>query len=332
MNKVLFLILIACALSFSSCQNSSPKLVPDVPAGKANQKVDLGKEGLVTQLDVLFVVDDSGSMDPHQHNLSSNIDLFTQEFTKSAFVDYHVGVITSSVGSRADCGNVGCNGLLVGSPNWIERSTPNAIAELQKNFIVGTSGNYIERFYQPLMMALQPPAVDKQNKGFYRPRAHLAVIFVTDSDDQSENVSSDDFYDFLFKLKGRTDKFSVYAAYIPTASVGCSRSSEPEPNKLEKLFAKTGAVTVGLCDPQFGKKLAEVGKDLFRRIARKMYLNRRPLEGSIKVIYGNIELPRDLNKGWTYDPSSNSINFGEQVDWDAQPQGSNLDIEYTPVD
>ena len=325
----------ACALAVGiiSCQGESPKLVPDEPDRSQSEKLDLSKEGLVTQLDVLFVVDDSGSMDDKQRLLASNIAVFTQEFTKSSFVDYHVGVITSSVGSPGsfgECGKVGCNGVLVGPPNWIERSTPNAITTLQNNFMVGTNGSGTERFFEPVYMALTPPVLNNENKGFYRPKAHLAVIFVTDADDQS-NMTVPDFMAFLKGLKGGFDKISIYAAYIPTTDRTCNRSGESPPRKFEDFFRQVNAITVGVCDPQFGKKLAEVGKDLFRRIARVMFLSRTPVRGSIKVKYGKIYLPEDYRKGWTFDPSRNALLFGEEINWDAQPPGSNLDVEYTPA-
>lgn len=334
MKKILSFIVVAGAAGLISCEGSTPKLVTDEVFVPKSEKLDLSKEGLVSQLDVLFVVDDSGSMDDKQRLLSTNIALFTQEFTKSSFVDYHVGVITSSTGSKGsyECGKVGCNGHLVGPPNWIERGTPNAITVLQNNFMVGTNGSGNEEFFDPVRLALSAPVINNENKGFYRSKAHLAIIFVTDAEDQSKTrMSPDQFIDFLRKLKGSPDQFSIYAAYIPSNDRSCNRSGEPYPDRLEELFKKTKALTVNLCDSQFGTKLANVGKDLFHRIARKMYLARRPIEGTIKVTYGNMVLPNDHDKGWVYVPNENIIKFGEKVDWESQPPGSNLDIEYTPV-
>ena len=335
MKNTLGLVALAFAAGLISCQVKTPKLVTDTVFVPNSEKLDLSKEGLITQLDVLFVVDDSGSMEDKQRLLAANIAEFTQEFTKSSFVDYHVGVITSSIGSAGsfNCGKTGCNGVLVGPPPWIERGTPNAINALQTNFMVGTNGSGNEEFFQPVALALSKPAVDNENKGFYRPKAHLAVIFVTDADDQSQTglTTPDKFIDFMKKLKGSAEKYSIYAAYIPSNDRVCNRSGEPMPDKFEELFKKTNAIAVSLCDPLFGKKLAAVGKDLFRKIARKMYLARRPLKDSIKVTYGSVELPNDTRKGWMYIPDQNAIEFGDEIDWEVQPIGSNLDIEYIPA-
>ena len=44
------------------------------------------------KLDILFVIDDSRSMEPHQINLSRNIDRFVEGFSKERFIDFHIGV------------------------------------------------------------------------------------------------------------------------------------------------------------------------------------------------------------------------------------------------
>lgn len=327
--KKLALVLVTFCMTMLACQNESPKLVPFKEVPPTAEKLDLAKEGIVTQLDVLFIVDDSGSMSNHQRNLANNIDLFTQEFTKSSFVDYHIGVITTTF--KYCSGSVACAGALVGGVNkWVERNTPSGISVLKNNILVGTGGDSQEMFFSPLIAALTPPLVDGANKGFYRQRAHLAIIILTDTEDQSERVSASDAVNFLKQLKPSGKDFSVYAAYVDGKNRSCP-GDDPQRGRLQEFFTKTNAVTFDLCDPQFGKKLADVGKDIFRRIARMMYLSRVPDPTSIVVRYGKSILPRDLKKGWTFDPARNALLFGDEINWDSQPPGSNLDVDYTPA-
>lgn len=323
-------LMLALSASLISCQQDSPKLVPQQLTETKAEKLDLAKEGIVTQLDVLFIVDDSGSMSSHQQNLANNIDLFTQEFSKSTFVDYHVGVITTSFDSCLS--SVACGGTLssVGGPRWVERNTPNGSAVLRRNILVGTGGSGTEMFFSPLITALTPPMVDNQNKGFYRSRAHLAVIILTDTEDQSRMHQPSDTANFLYQLKKSPKDISVYAAYVDNNNRGCARD-DGQRGRLDEFFKKTNAVTFDLCDRQFGKRLVEVGKDLFRRIARVMYLAKVPDYTTLKVKYGNAYLPRDIKKGWTYDPTRNALIFGEEINWDSQPPGSNLNVEYDPA-
>lgn len=325
--NLLFLIFFAVLIS---CQNSSPKLIPQVYSEISSEKLDLEKEGVVTQLDVLFVIDDSASMREHQRNLANNIDLFTQEFTKSNFVDYHVGVITTSYDVCMN--SVACRAKLVDTAgvSWVERSTPNGSDALRKNLLVGVGGSGTEMFFKPIISALSKPLIDNENKGFYRERAHLAIVILTDTEDQSSGVSAQQTFNFLKQLKVSEKNLSVYAAYIDEANLdNCNRDNELT-GRLDEFFKLTKAVTFSLCDKQFGKRLVELGRDLFRRVATTMYLTRRPQVNTIRVYYGNIELPRDLKKGWWYDAGKNAIIFGDSIDWESQPKGSKLSVQYDP--
>jgi hypothetical protein len=49
------------------------------------------------RVDILFVVDSSGSMMSHQENLAKNIDLFVDKFVQAGTLDFHVGVITTDM-------------------------------------------------------------------------------------------------------------------------------------------------------------------------------------------------------------------------------------------
>lgn len=48
-------------------------------------------------VDILFVIDDSGSMGQKQNILSKNSELFIDQFLKIKSIDYHIGVTSSSV-------------------------------------------------------------------------------------------------------------------------------------------------------------------------------------------------------------------------------------------
>ena len=90
------------ALSISSCSPTSPKLqaLPD-PEVKTYNKGSFGIRD--PKVDILFVVDDSGSMSNHQTNLSSNIGRFLEAFFGRVSIDYHIGVVSTDMdGYRAN--------------------------------------------------------------------------------------------------------------------------------------------------------------------------------------------------------------------------------------
>lgn len=320
------------------CSPSTPKKVPFVEK-KPEQSSEVGnisKETFRPDLDILFIIDDSGSMGTHQSNVASNANLFADAIIKTKFLDYHVGVITSSIapsftfpGSAPSAGG----GKLYGNIRYVDRSTPNGLMVLADNIQVGTNGDATEMFFDPLVLALSQPLISGYNAGFLRPDSYLALIFVTDTDDQSEKHDAQTMYDFLVNLKGSANKIFVGAAYIPDnqASVCSGESEIGFSDNLPYFFTLTKATTFSLCDPDFGEKLAEIGRVIARR-AQTMYLKKIPKKGTIKVVVGSEPIPNDAKSGWTYNPVINAIEFGPNIDWEVFPDNTFPQVDFEAID
>lgn len=327
--KKIFLIL--AFVIIGGCSESSPKKIPLVIEKpiESSEQGNISKESFRPDLDILFIIDDSGSMGSHQQNLADNAMLFADAIVKTKFLDYHVGVITSS---EAGFGNSG-GGRLFGKTRYIERSTPNGINELASNMQVGTNGDATEIFFDPLKLALTDPVLNGYNKGFIRQDSYLALIFVTDTDDQSSDMDAQTMYDFLVSFKGSANKIFVGAAYIPDAEADtCWGESEiGTKDNLPYFFSLTKATTFSLCDPDFGEKLAEIGRVLARK-AQTMYLKRIPKKGTIKVSVGTQEIPNHPKKGWTYNPVVNGIEFGPDIDWETFPDNTFPQVDFEAIE
>ena len=133
-------------------------------------------------------------------------------------------------------------------------------------------------------------------------------------------------------LKGDTAKVSVYGAIVPTAETNCERD-EPftYPTRIENLLGKVsnaGNNIMSLCSPNFGDRLASLGDDLLRRISSLIYLNRRPIAGTISVNFGSQNIPADPLVGFRYDSFRNAIIVGEKIVWSAQPSGTKVKVSY----
>lgn len=323
------LTLLVGALMLAGCSEESPKLTP-LPPPKGEKIKHNGGEKFTfnPRVDILFVVDDSGSMKVHQDNLIKNIGLFTRTLGSNQILDYHFGVLTSTMSESLN--PKGGLGKLVGPPTVIDRQTPGGLAKLRENLHVGINGSGSERFFDPVKAALTAPLIVNENKGFYRENAHLAVIFITDADDQSIDLDAQSYYKFLLDLKkGNATKLLHYGIFIPTSNNTCSREGENEPERIEELMKMFGANPLELCDANFGQKLAELAFDLGNRVGRIMYLTRPADPSTIEVRYGNALLPNDPVKGWVYDNFRNAIILGEKIDWESQPPGSEVEVNFT---
>lgn len=323
-------VLVFVATGLLACSEESTKLL-ELPVAKKERVKNTGgnKVTFNRSVDVLFVVDDSGSMAGHQTNLATNIKEFTKGFLSNQILDFHIGVVTSTMEtawSTNPCYAFG--GELFGCTKYVERLTPNGLAVLEKNLNPGINGSGTEEFFSPLRAALSPPLLGGKNAGFYRPDAYLAVVFLTDSDDQSEE-SAQDIYKFMLNLKGGdAAKVITYGVYIPTNVSTCPRSGEPAPVKLEALFKLTSAKTLGLCDADYGTKLAALGDDLARRVGSVLYLSRPPDPKTITVAFGSQIVPNDESTGWVFDPDRNALIFGSNINLNPEPVGTQVEVDF----
>lgn len=318
--------------SLMGCAENSatPKLIPAsviTPPQYSQKPGGSDYEIFRPKVDILFVIDNSGSMSSVQQALAANVKAFADEMAKVSYLDFHIGVVTTDMDNcSTDMRPARC-GKLVGYIPFVDRSTPNMSAILANNMVVGTNGSATEVMFTPVVAALTPPQENTTNKGFYRPGAFLAVIMITDANEQSD-MSPMAFLDFLANKKGDPRRVFGYGVIRKMADNGCSSNGEDVDDRLETFL---GAVSNGdksqknilsLCDPRFGPKLAEFGKDIVERTSGSIRLTRVPVPGTIRVFYGIQELANDALKGWVYSPATNSIQLGPQIKWDFE-QGGN---------
>lgn len=327
MNRHLVFFLFVALVA--GCSKTGDKF--QFPFREVNQKVKGDPtEAYDPRVDILFVIDNSGSMMSHQENLSKNINLFVNQFNKVEGLDFHVGVLNTDMGTFGGIGS-NCCGVLQGTPRYVDRSTPAVEEVLAQNMLLGTDGSGFEESFSPVMAALTEPLLSGMNKGFYRAGAYLAIVFITDAEDQSDNVSVNDFLNFLNGLKSNPKKVLAYGAIVPSSVNNCQRDDGSKPRRIEEVLQKVpnaGNNVMSLCDPDFGDRLSALGHDLMSRVANIIYLKRIPIFSTIKVVYGNMELPQDPFRGWVYDANKNAIVLGQKIDWDAQPPGSSVQVFY----
>ncbi len=153
------------------------------------------------KMDIIFIVDDSGSMDAEQGNLAQNFPQFanildTYVTADGDPLDYRIAVTTTgkpftmNVNGMIPITETGPEGTFSNTCNlsrrWIEPA--DSIDTLTCRANVGVGGSGME---MPLLMTKR--AVEKtmggDNAGFIRGDALLAVVILTDEDDSSSTVS-----------------------------------------------------------------------------------------------------------------------------------------------
>ncbi len=159
-----------------------------------------------SKTDILFVVDDSGSMQPVQENLAQNFDAFIARLSQSAVQsDFQIGITTTSVDWPIATANGGFTlrttydggtpypaGALVaasGKATILKSSSPTLVEDFRANVNVGTAGAAKEQGLRAAQLAVTDRIADGKNAGFLRQGARLALVIVTDEDDCSDPAS-----------------------------------------------------------------------------------------------------------------------------------------------
>ncbi|HXU80158.1 MAG TPA: hypothetical protein VN914_02090 [Polyangia bacterium] len=173
----------------------------------------------VRDIDILFLIDNSPSMEQEQGNLRRNFPVFMDELKKipGGLPNVHIGVVSSELGAgskplanggcprpggdrgifqtKANCG-LDAASLFISSFN--NQTMNNFQGPIENVFScmanLGVAGCGYEHQLQATRVALYE-TVTAENKGFLRDDAFLAIILITDEDDCSAETTSDLFTD-----------------------------------------------------------------------------------------------------------------------------------------
>jgi len=297
--------------------NNSATMVSTVPLrgeGTSNtRQTDNFSQLADNKIDVLWVVDDSGSMSEEQTALTQNFASFIQ-IADMANVDYQVGIVTT------DTDSANRSGKLVGSgANKIVRrnTAPSPGQVFTQNGNVGTNGSGEEKGLSAAKLALEPPIRDVENAGFLRADARLAVVIVSDEEDYSAGTVGL-YVDFFRNIKGfRNPQLVSLNAIVGDPGSGCA-TAEAGDRYADAANQLNGQIE-SICTANWAPMLSRLGLGVFT-LRTAWTLSRNADPASIAVTVNGMNVPRNATNGWTYDAASNSIEFhGTAVPQPAQP-------------
>lgn len=295
----------------------------DPPAIDAVQ-VDVLKQadGIV---DILWVIDDSGSMANQRKTLVNNFNRFLQELL-ALRVDWQIGVTSTNFVDR---------GQLRGTNvKIITKNTPDPKAVFDSITTFPKSRTRWEQGLRMAQFAVSPPNVDagQPNAGFLRPNAALAIIVVSDEDDSS--FASTDYFARAFQgAKGPGNEALVsFSTIAGTTPSGCTPVGEEnfygslaEPAfRYSAVSTKTSGVVGSICDASFENTLVQIAQAL-NTLRRVFPLTLKPTPGTLTVKVNGMVVPADPVNGWQYREETNSIVFlGSYI----PPPAAEIRLEY----
>lgn len=292
-------------------------------------------------VDVLFVVDDSCSMEQERGKLVENFDAFLDHFLDSE-LDWHVGVITTDVLDQNIMGHLReADGV-----RFLTPETEEPAAVFRKMADAGTGGSLVEGSVLAVWEAIEAPRqqVASWNRGFFREDADFHVVVVSDEDEQSQGSLPYDLFLPWFVELGTVTSFNAVAGPSPDGCSSSGTDAEAGAN-YEYLTGELDGVFFDICEDDWAPVLDDLGAAT--SLVVELMLEDEPVPGTLEVwVEGDgdrrdgvevdelgdgeletvcDELGRQRCVTYAYDEERNSISF---VDYELPP-GATAYASYT---
>lgn len=312
------------------------------------------------KVDVLWVVDDSGSMSPFQQQVADNFDQF---FTASnvSGADFHIAV-TTTLTADSSCipdpfsGNTNCEqdefaGYYTscsGNDRYLSPASANPENQFRCNVNVSDSSNVnpdrdgsdsAEGGLQAARAFLSAPNIDDPaiNGGFLRDDAKLHVIVVSDEPDQSEGPI-DLYVDFFRNLKGFRNDSLVAVSAIAAPRNGCTLPNGESVSgdaRYEDTVAALNGRFESICAQDWTSMMSNLGLDSLG-LKIEYFLSRAADAPSLQVCVRaggatdgtcvpQTQTTDGAANGYFYDAESNSIVFNPGS---VPPRGARVEVFY----
>jgi hypothetical protein len=276
-------------------------------------------------VDVLWVVDDSGSMSDVQNNLATNFAEFIRFATDQINVNFHIGVTTT----LADTDMAGVYNACE-EPRFLTRDTPGLQDKFRCNVRVSRNRNPRRDASDSREAGLEAARAffrrDRLrdgglNEGFLREEAKLYIIAVSDEEDQSRGPVG--LYEDAFRaIKGVRNRDLI--SFSAIVGHGNGRDCEAANGQRYRSLAGTlNGLDQDICDGNWSGTMRALGLDTFA-YRTSFALSRRPAEQSLVVTVDGQPVNRGQQggqNGWYYAREDNVVVFnpgsvparGEQI-------------------
>lgn len=258
-------------------------------------------------LDILIVVDNSGSMAEEQHNLSTKLEPLLQYVSGS---DWRIGVVTTDPAQ-------GCLRAL------INKGDHNYKTAYRNAIMAGTNGTGYE---QGILQAVNGLKGACNNKSFLRPNSTVAVLIVSDEDNCSNGgdcrnqdyASADYLLNYLDSIREVSVNARVYGLiwHSSQASWQCPTAYN-QGHIYTDLIDRSGGSYGSICDNDYTATLASISQNISAILETQFALKFEPIPNTLNVyIDGKL-----INSG--YKVTGNVLEFTNPP-----ADGSTIKVDY----
>ncbi len=231
-------------------------------------------------LDLLIVIDNSGSMNEEQKNLSSKLSPLLSFVQES---DWRVGVVTTDP-------NDGClRGL-------ISKTDSNNQAAFNTAINAGIKGSGNERGILQAVNGLKGQC--NPSGSWLRPQSTVGVLIVSDEDNCSDGkgCGTDPWAygkyltDYLESIRTPGVNARVYGLVgHPSLASGQCKTMASKANIYANVIDQTGGTWGSICDADYSSTLQKISQDISVILLTQFTLKNIPMPGTLKVYFNDIQ-------------------------------------------
>lgn len=282
------------------------------------------------KVDILFVDDNSASMEPMQTSLG---DRFSSFATAVQGLDWQIGITTTdcSTGPYGICGSLI---PMAGTGNRVLTPSVPSFSTVFRNTIVRPEtvgclirGDCPSGDSTPLKATVNALSkFNAANAGFFRSDAALAVVILTNANENNiaptpASTTPQMVIDELTGIWANSKKIRAYAIAILNGDNGCLNQQQMSGLAAFgtypiNLASMTGGISVSICANNYSPILSQIGNDLKNDVPTFFKLAHNPVPSSLKVT-----LAPDPGISWTL--TGDTLYFSAPL-----PQSTVVTVEY----
>lgn len=282
---------------------------PTTPVVILNDRSEIFTQNIAknANVDILWVIDDSGSMADEQDALGKNFLSFINQFIEKN-IDFKMAITTTDGTSTR-------NGKMVGDSSMLTSASAKGnktafVNNFTKWVKVGTSGSGIEQG-----LKTSASFSDRYASSFLRPDAFFIIVYISDEEDQSDKKVSE----YLTQLQSlKTNKGMVKAYSIVTVKDYGFQWETIGNRYMEISNATAGAI--GDIKKDFSSTLLDMGGKILT-LLDTFALNESPYQDQIEVFVNNIK----ITSGFVFNPAQRTVKFETSS---LPAEGAQVEIRY----
>ena len=301
--------------------------------------IDTFYQNPTDKVDVLWVIDNSLSMDDEQAEVADKFTQFTDSIEKTN-LDFQVAVITTDMESATNG-----RGQMLGDPKILTSSVPNYKELFAERVQVGVDGSDREKGIDSAYTALSEPLRSGANAGFVREGATLSIIYVSDENDCTDRGALDtyssplscyenseelvpirDLIEDYESLKSNGDRILVSAIVGPEIQQNCDGAVPGF--RYQTMATAFGGLQGSICNTSFASIMTQLGLQTSGVLSTfqlsfdaveetlEVYVNSPDVPGEVADIpeadpedHTWIRVPQSDTEGWTYDATYAVLSF-----------------------